>query len=47
MIATTLACAARPFWHLLHQYRSDPGYVFREAGLDPLLMDKPRERARK
>jgi len=44
MIATALASAARPFWRLLEQYKIDPGYVFREAGLDPLLMDKPRER---
>ena len=44
MIATTLASAARPFWRLLERYKIDPAYVFREAGLDPALMDKPRER---
>ena len=44
MIATTLASATRPFWRLLELYKIDPAYVFREAGLDPALMDKPRER---
>jgi len=44
MIATTLASAARPFWRLLELYKIDPAYVFREAGLDPALMGKPRER---
>jgi hypothetical protein len=44
MIATTLASAARPFWRLLERNKIDPAYVFREAGLDPALMDKPRER---
>ena len=44
MIATSLASAARPFWRLLELYKIDPTFVFREAGLDPELMDKPRER---
>jgi AraC-like DNA-binding protein len=44
MIGTTLASGARPLWRVLEEYAIDPGYVFREAGLDPLLMDKPRER---
>lgn len=44
MIATSLASAARPFWRLLDHYNIDPAYVFREAGLDPALMDEPRER---
>jgi len=44
MIATSLASSARPFWRLLEHYKIDPAYVFREAGLDPALMDKPRER---
>ena len=44
MIATTLASAARPFWRLLELYQVDPAFVFREAGLDPALMDEPRGR---
>lgn len=44
MIATTLASSARPFWRLLERYDIDAALVFREAGLDPELMDKPRER---
>lgn len=46
MIATSLASMARPFWRLLKLYGLDPTFVFREAGLDPALMDKPRERFR-
>ena len=44
MIATSLAAAARPFWRLLEHYKIDPEPVFREAGLDPELMDQPRGR---
>jgi AraC-like DNA-binding protein len=43
-MATSLASAARPFWRLLVHCRIDPDYVFREAGLDPALMDQPRAR---
>jgi hypothetical protein len=43
-VATSLASAARPFWRLLEHCRIDPEFVFREAGLDPALMGKPRER---
>jgi len=46
MIATSLASAARPFWRLLEHCHIDAERVFREAGLDPALMDKPRERYR-
>jgi len=39
-----IASTARPLWRLLEYYKIDPAYVFHEAGLDPALMDKPRER---
>lgn len=41
---TSLASAARPFWRLLQHCQIDAEFVFREAGLDPALMEKPRER---
>lgn len=41
---TSLASAARPFWRLLEHCRIDAQFVFREAGLDPALMEQPRER---
>ncbi|MFY9976093.1 MAG: AraC family transcriptional regulator [Chromatiaceae bacterium] len=44
MIATSLAAAARPFWRLLAHYKIDAERVFREAGLDPELIDQPRAR---
>jgi AraC-like DNA-binding protein len=44
MIATTLASGSRPLWRLLERHKIDPAHVFREAGLDPRLMDEPRGR---
>jgi AraC-like DNA-binding protein len=44
MIETTLASGSRPLWRLLERHKIDPDHVFREAGLDPELMGKPRER---
>jgi len=44
MIATSLASVTRPLWRLLEHYHIDPEFVFREAGLDPALMDQPRGR---
>jgi AraC-like DNA-binding protein len=46
MIATSLAATARPLWRLLEHYKVDAEFVFREAGLDPELMDQPRARYR-
>lgn len=46
MIGTSLASVARPLWRLLEQYDIDPELVFREAGLDPALMDESRGRYR-
>ena len=42
--SSSLASSARLFWRLLEHYRVDPAFVFREAGLDPALMDEPRGR---
>lgn len=44
MFATALATSARPLWRLLERRGIDPDPVFREAGLDPDLMDQPRAR---
>lgn len=44
MIGTSLASASRPLWRLLEHYDIDPTFVFREAGLDPAVMNEPRGR---
>ncbi|MCG6860253.1 MAG: AraC family transcriptional regulator [Chromatiaceae bacterium] len=35
---------SRPFWRLLRLYQVDAEFVFREAGLDPTLMNESRSR---
>jgi AraC-like DNA-binding protein len=44
MVVTSLASLARPLWRLLERYQIDPEFVFREAGLDPMLMKDSRSR---
>ncbi len=44
MIGTSLASLSRPLWRLLERHHIDPDFVFREAGLDPVLMDESRAR---
>jgi AraC-like DNA-binding protein len=44
MVCTSLASLSRPFWRLLKLYQIDPELVFREAGLDPALMNDSRSR---
>jgi AraC-like DNA-binding protein len=44
MFATALATSARPLWRLLERRGIDPDVVFRQAGLDPALMDQSRAR---
>jgi AraC-like DNA-binding protein len=41
---TALASSMRPLWRLLERYEVDPKLVFREAGMDPALMNEPRAR---
>jgi AraC-like DNA-binding protein len=44
MSPTSLASASRILWRMLKRNGVDPGCVFREARLDPALMDDPRGR---
>ena len=46
MSATSLAPLARVLWRLLDEERINPAIVFRQAGLDPRLMDQSRGRYR-
>ena len=46
MIATVLASGARVLYRLIERNGVDPQWVFREAGLDPALLDDPRARFR-
>jgi len=46
MIATLLASGARILYRLIERNGVDPQWVFREAGLDPALLDNPRARFR-
>ena len=46
MIGTSLASVSRILARLLEHYQISPEAVFREAGLDPALMDEPRGRYR-
>ena len=44
MIATFLASGTRVLYRLIERNGIDPQWVFREAGLDPALLDDPRAR---
>ena len=44
MIGTSLASLSRPLWRVLERHQINPEFVFREAGLDPALMDESRSR---
>lgn len=44
MDATLLASAARILWRVIERHGVDPRVVFREAGLDPSLMNESRAR---
>jgi len=46
MIPTLLASAARILYRLIEHHGIDPQWVFREAGLDPALLEDPRARYR-
>jgi AraC-like DNA-binding protein len=44
MSATILASAARSLWRVAESHDLDSNFIFREAGLDPSLIDAPRSR---
>lgn len=44
MLATFLASGTRILYRLIERNGIDPQWVFREAGLDPALLDEPRAR---
>jgi hypothetical protein len=44
MNPTSLASAARILWRLLEHHRHDPETLFREAGLDPSMLNESRAR---
>jgi len=46
MLPTLLASGARILYRLIERNGVDPHWVFREAGLDPALLDDPRARFR-